>query len=231
MFASQVPLFLSILFLVVFLIPILLISSLVKGTSQAGKQTRIIIFYISYLVLVGIACFQGAFDVVSLPPRIVLVTTLPLLLFYLLIISNTAFYTNTLKEVALSRLVEVHIFRLIGSFFIILFFLELLPQTFGLIAGIGDMITALGSLYVARTIRKNQNYAKHLTLFWNSFGLLDILLTSAMAILFTKKNIETGSMGVDILTQFPFCFIPAFAPATIIFLHVSIYRKIFSKKF
>jgi hypothetical protein len=33
-------------------------------------------------------------------------------------------------------------------------------------------------------------------------------------------------MGVDTLAKFPFSLIPAFAPPTIIFLHVLIYRKL-----
>ncbi|MGL5892286.1 MAG: hypothetical protein ACRC3B_20505, partial [Bacteroidia bacterium] len=68
-------------------------------------------------------------------------------------------------------------------------------------------------------------------LFRFAFGLLDILATSTMAIVFTKLSIETGSGGVDALGKFPFCLIPAFAPPVIIFLHLSLYRKLLVKRF
>jgi hypothetical protein len=51
-----------------------------------------------------------------------------------------------------------------------------------------------------------------------------------MANVLTKISIDTGAMGVDTLAKFPFCFIPAFAPPTIIFLHVSIYKKLAAMK-
>jgi hypothetical protein len=37
---------------------------------------------------------------------------------------------------------------------------------------------------------------------------------------------QTAAQGVEALASFPFSFIPAFAPATIIFLHLSVYRKL-----
>lgn len=229
MFPNNIPLLISIVFIVAILFPVFMLANLVKNTNQAHKKNRIIIFYITYLILVTVLCFLGVFKTVMLPPKIILVTTLPLLLFYLLFISQTKFYTSLLKQVKLSSLVRVHIFRLIGSFFLILFFFDQLPKTFAFIAGFGDVITAISSLYVAKAIEQKKSFAKKLTFAWNTFGLIDILLTSATAVLLTKQNMETGSMGVDILTVFPFCYIPAFAPATIIFLHITIYRKFFHK--
>lgn len=230
MFTNQVPHFISVIFLIAILFPIFMIANLVRKNHKKVFY-YVIGFYFLYLFIVALATFKGLFNVVALPPRIIVLTTLPLLLFYLLIISNTAVYKNVLQKTDLSTLIGIHIFRLIGSFFIILFLYKLLPRPFAFIAGFGDLITALSSIFVAKAISNKKSYAKKLTLFWNTFGLVDILLTSATAIIFTKLSIETGSLGVDILTQFPFCFIPAFAPATIIFLHISIYRKILAKKF
>jgi len=51
-----------------------------------------------------------------------------------------------------------------------------------------------------------------------------------MAIIFTKISIDRGIQGVEFLAEFPFCFIPAFAPPTIIFLHLLVYRKLSSEK-
>jgi hypothetical protein len=90
----------------------------------------------------------------------------------------------------------------------------------------GDMITAITSVWVAHKIAQKSINAKKWALIWNTFGLLDIIITAFLANILTKISMDTGSMGVDILAQFPFCIIPAYAPPTIIFLHVAIYKKI-----
>lgn len=145
-------------------------------------------------------------------------------------VGRTRLYRKVLSRIALADLVRIHIFRLIGSFFLILAFYETLPPAFALIAGFGDVLTALTSLFVAAAIHQKKSYAVPLTFAWNTFGLLDILATATMAFFLTKISIETGARGVDTLAAFPFCYIPAFAPATIIFLHLSVYRKLIQAK-
>lgn len=230
-----VPSWVSILFLIVIPIPIFLIAHLAKKGSEPSPKSNInywsvLFFYGIYLVYVSIACFQGLFEEVTLPPKILKFTMVPLLIFLLVIIFNLPVYKSILKKLSLSDLVRIHIFRLIGSFFLILGFYQVLPLSIALIAGLGDLTTALSSIFVAKSLRENKAYARKLTFAWNTFGFLDIIATSATAFILTKFSIETGSQGVDALGVFPFCFIPAFAPATIIFLHISIYRKLLMKK-
>jgi hypothetical protein len=42
----------------------------------------------------------------------------------------------------------------------------------------------------------------------------------------TKFSIENGAQGVLEIANFPFCLIPAFAPATILFVHILIFKKL-----
>ena len=182
-------------------------------------------FYLVYLTLVSIASLIGFYDEVMLPPKIVATTTFPFAVVLIVYFSTNQCIAAT-NALSLETLVGVHIFRLVGSFFIVLFLLGQLPKPFALIAGLGDVITALSSIWVVRAIRQQKPYARRLTWVWNTFGLLDILATSAMAILFTKWSIDTGAQGVEFLAAFPFCFIPAFAPPTIIFLHFLVIRKL-----
>jgi len=231
----QIPIYISIAFLIALCFPIYMIANLGKQYVKPQHAARVfygvIGFYLVYLIVVGIACLQGAFSENVIPPKIIQFTTVPLLLFLLGIVFNTPFYKTLLKDTPVYEIIRLHRFRLIGSFFLILLSLGLLPPLFALVAGLGDVITALSSIWVARSIKEGKPYANKLAIAWNTFGLVDILITSASAILFTKMNIETGVLGVGVLTTFPFCYIPAFAPATIIFLHISIYRKLLDKKF
>ena len=234
-FSHYVPIWVSALFLGAILFPIFMIAGLAKkGVENPGKAQKvyfsIVGFYLCYLVYVSFASFSGWFEEASLPPKILRLTMLPLLAFLLLVIFNLPIYTSILKQLSLSDLVGIHIFRLIGSFFLIMGFFQALPASISVIAGVGDIVTAVSSLFVASAIAKQKSYALKLTWLWNTFGLLDIFATSATAFILTKLSIETGVQGVDALAAFPFCFIPAFAPATIIFLHASVYRKLLSQK-
>lgn len=229
MFPSQVPLSFSILFMLAFLVPITMVANLVKkGTHKNGFWIAIS-FYTLYLVIVATASLNGFFNKVMLPPKIVLTTTLPLAIF-LLLVYNSKICKKANNTINLDDLVKIHIFRLIGSTFIILFIYDLLPAAFALFAGIGDVLTATLSVFVVRAIRTKKIYSKKLVFLWNTFGFADILITCALAIIFTKISIDNNTLGVDILAEFPFCFIPAFAPPTLIFLHLLVYRKLASEK-
>ncbi|MFZ1789595.1 MAG: hypothetical protein WAT92_14850, partial [Saprospiraceae bacterium] len=100
------------------------------------------------------------------------------------------------------------------------------PKPFAYIAGFGDMVTAISSIFVAKAIQNKKSYAKKLSFYWNVFGTIDILFTAIAANVLTKISIDSGVMGVDTLAFFPFCIIPAFAPPTILFLHWAIHKKL-----
>lgn len=225
MFSNQIPEIFSILFLLAFMFPVVMVARLAKKGKIKNGFWLVLGFYIPYLIIVAIASLYGFFDDVMLPPKIVLTTTLPLAIF-VTIIYNTEICKKANTILNLEDLVKIHIFRLIGSTFIILFLYDLLPPVFALFAGIGDLLTAISSIFVAKAIRNKKNYASKLTYIWNTFGLVDILITSAMAIIFTKISIDNSIQGVEFLAEFPFCFIPAFAPPTIIFLHLLVFRKL-----
>ncbi len=225
MFSTQLPTVFSIAFLMAFSFPVLMVASLAKKGKVKNGFWLVLSFYIPYLIMVALASNNGFFDEVMLPPKIVLTSTLPLGLF-VTIIYNTKTCKKANATLKLEALVRIHIFRLIGSTFIILMLYDLLPPVFALFAGIGDLLTAITSIFVVKAIQNGKNYALRLTYIWNSFGLVDILITSAMAIIFTKISIDNGVQGVEVLAEFPFCFIPAFAPPTIIFLHLLVFRKL-----
>jgi hypothetical protein len=224
------PQWMATAFTVVFPIAVILIALLAKKSTPIGNQSRVLYavlgFYTLYLGYISFCSFNGLFDKVFLPPMVLLYGTFPLAIFLFTVVINSKMYKTVLENALLQDLVRVHIFRLLGVFFVLLAFHDALPKSFALIAGFGDMITAITSIFVAKAIENKASYAKKLTYVWNAFGFLDILFTAIMANVLTKISIDTGAMGVDTLAKFPFCFIPAFAPPTIIFLHVAIYRKL-----
>jgi hypothetical protein len=224
------PQWIATSFLIAFPFAILLIAFLVRKSAPFTKANRLFYtvlgFYFVYLTYITVCSFNGLFDKVFLPPMVLLYGTFPLALFLFTVIINLKTYKTVLDKAYLEDLVRVHIFRLLGVFFILLAFHDALPKPFALIAGLGDMITAISSIFVAKAIENKATYAKKLTYIWNTFGMVDIIITAILANVLTKISIDLGAMGVDTLAKFPFCFIPAFAPPTIIFLHFSIYKKL-----
>ena len=82
---DDVPAWISILFLLVIPIPVFLIANLARRGAKTNGQIvfwGVLIFYILYFTYVTVACLNGAFEMVSLPPRIMVLTAVPLLVFF-----------------------------------------------------------------------------------------------------------------------------------------------------
>ena len=222
------PEWIAIAFLTVIFVPSIMIAFLAKkGLNNSNKVFyTVLAFFATYFSYVTVASYNNLFNKVFLPPLVLLYCTIPLALFLFTVVINLKVFNRFLEQIRLEDLVGIHIFRLIGVFFLLLTHHNALPKFFAIIAGSGDIITAITSIFVVKAIRQKQENAKTLTLIWNTFGFADIVFTAVTAILLTKLSIDNGTMGVDALAMFPFCFIPAFAPPIIIFLHITIFKKI-----
>lgn len=225
-----VPEWISIAFLLAIPLPFILILLFVRKAAKKVQPTLafplVAAFFALYLMYIGFASFQGWFDVVSLPPKVLLLTTFPYAFLLFGLVLNTKSYQKIVENATLESLIQLHIFRLIGVFFVLLAVHDALPKPFAFIAGFGDMLTAISSVFVVKAIQHRQSYAKKLAQIWNVFGTIDILFTAIAANVLTKISMDTGAIGVDTLAVFPFCIIPAFAPPTILFLHWAIFKKI-----
>lgn len=239
-FTNSVPLWVSILLFVSFLVPIFMIVNVVKqGVNQPFFKDNnkvkklpslVLLFFATYYLYVTLMSFTGIFQVNTLPPRVLLFTAIPLLLFYFLFVFRTKTFWDILEHVKLSDLVRIHIFRLVGVFFIIGWSYGILPKSFAFIGGIGDIFAAVTAIFVAILIDKKAKNYKKITLIWNIIGFWDIVSVIISAVYITKQAIESNAQGILEMTKFPFCLIPAFAPATIIFLHICIFKKLKMEK-
>ncbi len=225
-----IPPWVSICFLMVIPLPFLLILLFIRKATKRHLNlsvfNTITLFFILFLSYIYIASISGWFNVVSLPPRVLLLTTFPYGFLLFGFVLNTKKCQAIIDSSTLESLVKLHLFRVVGVFFILLALYDALPKPFALIAGFGDIITAISSIFVAKAIINRKTYAKKLAFYWNIFGSIDILFTAIAANIITKISIDKGYMGVDSLAMFPFCIIPAFAPPTILFMHWIIFKKI-----
>jgi hypothetical protein len=234
-YVSNIPLWVMVLFIASFLYSIALIANPAKQaalnsgmTSDRSKniQFGIFGFYILYLAYVSILSLNGVFYINSIPPKVVVFTIVPLAIILFAIIGNTNVFKKLLRAISLESLIAIHVFRFVGVFFIILYFYHLLPADLAFSAGMGDIITALFALPVAKMVSKGKSWSIKAVYAWNIFGILDIVTLLIIAVITARKSIISGEHGDLEMTIFPFVWFPAFAPATILFLHTAIFRKL-----
>lgn len=230
MIIYDLPQWLTLLFLIVIPIPFILIPFLAKKGAPVAAANRafwtVLLCLAAYFAYITFASQKGLFSTVSFPPKVLLLTTFPYAAFVFGILIHLTVFKKHLANISVADLVQVHIFRLIGVFFILLALEDALPKWFAFIAGLGDMITAISSIFIANSLKKGVENARKWAFAWNIFGAIDILFTASTANVLTKISIQTGAQGVDALAQFPFCIIPAFAPPTILLLHYCIFKKL-----
>jgi hypothetical protein len=194
---------------------------------RSGRiQGGIIVFYILWLGYASILALKGILAANTLPPKVFVLLTIPLTLFLFAVVGNTPLFKQLLRSASLESLVGMHIFRVLGGpFFILLLAYKLLPTEFALSAGLGDFFTAILSIPVARAVAQKKPWSRKAVYAWNVFGILDIVSLMTIAILNAVKP-EVAARNAGEMTMFPFVWFPAFAPATILFLHFSIFRKL-----
>lgn len=232
---ASVPAWVSISFIVSFSIVFFIIANVAKSAAlKAGFSAEkasniwktIIGFCFIYIIYVSLMSFTGIFQVNALPPRILIFTAIPLLIFYFAVVFRSKIYWTLLENADLASLIRIHIFRLVGVFFILAYAYDALPKTFAMIGGIGDIFAAITAIFVAKAVGNRKTYAPKLALVWNIIGFWDIVNVIVSAVITTKYALADGTKGVLEMTYFPFCWIAAFAPATIVFLHIGIFKKL-----
>lgn len=238
-YISSMPLWAIVLFILSIFCSLTFIAYRVKQAAinagmSASKarniQYGILGFYIAYLAYVSILSLKGVFDNSSLPPTVMVFGGLPLMIILFGIIGNTKLFKKLLRSITLESLITMHVFRFVGVFFIILYSYHLLPTEFAFSAGMGDIVTALLAIPVARMVLKGKSWSIPAVYAWNILGILDILTLLIIAALDAKNFIGTGGPGEREMAIFPFVWFPAFAPATILFLHTVIFRKLIQIK-
>jgi hypothetical protein len=235
---TNVPIWVSLLFLCSFsTLTIYLITSAIKSVYKQQNSAnnnnlipKTILFFVTYFIAVSLVTLTGFFEKNALPPRIILATALPLFLFYQCYLLQSKTFQYIFQYIQIQQLIRIHLFRFVGVFFFLGYYYDALPQHFAFVGGGGDILTAILVLPLLYLIQKKHPFAQRFIWIWNCIGLLDILSVLCSAIWITKQAVQNHQVGVEQMGTFPFSWIPAFAPATIIFLHLLIFKKLKAEK-
>jgi hypothetical protein len=208
-----------------------------KAAVAASYSTRkqnviyygILSFGLVWAIYTSVLSLSGFLYVPARPPRQVVFTTLPFVVFVLLVVPRTTLYRKLLEHSRPDDLIRIHILRFAGAMFIPLYLLDQLPAAFGLVAGFGDLITAVASYPVAHYVFVKRTLSIRWAYAWNIFGLADILLAITTVVVLNYQAATAGTAvpgSILELATFPLAIGPAFATATLVFLHVSIFRRL-----
>jgi hypothetical protein len=236
---TDAPLVISVAFVGLLLFAIWLIARQASKASMAAghSPTRqrwlyygIIAFGIAWGAYAGALAWSGFLYVHASPPRQVLFTTLPLVVIVLFIVPWTRLYRELLAHSEAADLIRLHVFRLLGGLFIALYLVGRLPPQFALVAGTGDLLVALTAYPVAHYVFVKKTLSVRWAYAWNALGLLDILTAITLVVVLNSQAAAASPEPVPgsilELAKFPFAMGTAFATATIVFLHLSIFRKL-----
>lgn len=117
-------------------------------------------------------------------------------------------------------LVGVQVYRAAGAMFLWPFF-AVLPAGFALPAGIGDAVTGLTALFVARALAQRRVGAYRWAVAWNWFGIADLMVAPTMAVL----------AGAAVTSVYPLGLIPIFlGPPLGILTHIYSLRNLAAQR-
>jgi hypothetical protein len=147
-------------------------------------------YLIAWLALALTAALTPQLAGLSLAGRLGLVLgvgLLPLLLAIVLL-----FASKTLARLYASMpsdwLIRIQIYRVLGFIFLPFLAFGAIPAAFALPAAFGDMLTGALSPLVANAVAQNRRGAYGWAVLWNLFGIADLIVAPAMAIL-SRSNL------------------------------------------
>jgi hypothetical protein len=156
-----------------------------------------------------------------LPPPVVQGVLFGLTAILTLAYFRLAAFRAWIDALDLRALVLVHVTRLVGIYFLVLYRRGELPYAFAVPGGCGDIAVAILALLVVFLPLDPARRTRFLTI-WNVIGLTDIALVVATAI---RLNLAEPSQ-MRALTYLPLSLLPTFLVPLIIATHVIIFARV-----
>jgi hypothetical protein len=230
----MIPVFLQfILICAIIAIPFLIVCGVYRALTQTGAHSIRRPVLLSALFLFGwlaVAIYLGSLAL-SDPhsanpfPTSGLAIFGPVILGWILM-----FQSKTLQEIVhavpQSWLIGVQFYRIMGVIFLILYAESLMPGTFAIPAGCGDIIIGLSAIAIAAIAPKN--YAYRLVALWNGLGILDLVIAVGTGFLTAPSRYQIFSREAPnvLIGTFPLVMIPIYLVPLSILLHLASLSKL-----
>jgi hypothetical protein len=173
----------------------------------------------------ALGLFRARTDQVGL--AIGLAIVLPIIVGALLI-RGSAVVRDILRAVPQSWLVGVQAYRGLGSIFLVLLGVGLLPGEFALPAGFGDVFIGIAAIPAAVYYAVGAPGRGSLVVLWNVLGIADLVVAVGSGFLSTPSPLQLLALANpnQLVGAYPLVLIPVFAVPLSIVLHIASLTKL-----
>ena len=153
----------------------------------------------------------------------------------IVILCMTVARVQSLREnfhrVPLWLLVGVHIVRLLGVSFIILFAAGRLPAPFAPVAGWGDIFVGATAIPVAYLVYRQTVNVRALVWIWNIIGIADLIAAIGLGATSSPgpARLILAEPSSAIMTTLPWLLIPGFLVPLLITVHIGIFVRLIKR--
>jgi len=212
-----------------FLLPalaVVLVMVLIPAREGHGlTRGRLALGLSAWFVLAAGLAMAGAFASPALPVGVALAIAI-----FVPVLTLAPIVTRTLAHgIPLAALVGVHIGRILGSAFLMLYAAGRLPYTLAHSAGWGDITVGVLAIPMLWVIRNRPTGWRSMTAIWNALGIVDLLSAVTLAVgsapgSLVRFNFEAP--GSAAIAMFPWALIPAFFVPVYLLTHIGVFASL-----
>jgi hypothetical protein len=134
---------------------------------------------------------------------------------------------DRLQSAPLPVLIALNVTRLLGVLFVLLYAAKRLPAPFAPVAGWGDIAAGAIALPLALRVARRQGTGRSAVLFWNSFGLADLVTAVTLGALSAPgpSRVFFEDPGSALMSSVPWILIPCFLVPSLSFVHLVVFYQ------
>ena len=146
-----------------------------------------------------------------------------------LLVLGTARGRDLVRQAPLRALVGVHMVRILGITFVLLYWAKRLPAPFAPVAGWGDVAVGLLAIpLVLMMSRGAGEVPKGWIVLWNVLGVADLVTALTLGATSSPGPLQLfhGEPSAAIMASLPWVLIPCFLVPALFFLHLCIFYRL-----
>jgi hypothetical protein len=198
-------------------------SSVIKSLLVLASALVVWLALTSWLSATGIYSTQ----LFSRVPVIGIAISVPIML-GVLIYRRSSIARALLRAIPQSHLIGIQAYRAFGFVFLILWGQGLIPGLFAVPAGIGDIMTGIGALFLAIGFGSFHAGNRLAIRSWNTFGIADLVLAVFLGTVTSPTPLQLAAFDMPntLISAYPLALIPTFAVPIAILLHLASLAKL-----
>lgn len=160
-------------------------------------------------------------------PAVGLAALIPIAVLSLLVL-GTARGRELVRRVPMTALVGLHIVRVLGITFVLLYWAKRLPAPFAPVAGWGDILVGLLAIPLVLLISQDGvELPKGRILLWNVLGVADLVTAVTLGALSAAvPQMFPGQPSSTIMANVPWILIPCFLVPSFLFVHLCTFYRL-----